>query len=55
MRVLAVIGCIGIFVFCVYGFLASFEPNPNQLPWRLGYASVGLLACGLTAAILLRR
>jgi hypothetical protein len=34
-----------IAAFCVYGFLASFEPGPN-LAFRIGYPVVGVLCLG---------
>jgi len=27
--------------FCAYGFLASFEPGPNALEFRVAYLSIG--------------
>lgn len=36
--------------FCVYGDQATFEPG-DFLPWRIGYACVGLLSL-IGAAIL---
>lgn len=38
--------------FCIFGFLASFEPGDRHLAWRFGYAVVGLgaLAVGLGLA-----
>ena len=32
------------FAFCVFGFLATFEPIAHPLPWRIGYGIGGLLA-----------
>jgi hypothetical protein len=28
--------------FCVFGFLASFEPTDNALVFRIGYAIIGI-------------
>ena len=35
---------LGAFAFCVFGFLATFEPIEHPLPWRIGYGIGGLLA-----------
>lgn len=45
MRILR--GCIGLLLllptaFCGFGFLATFEPGPHMIAWRIGYAAVGL-------------
>jgi hypothetical protein len=40
--------------FCGYGFLASGEPGPNHIYFRIGYAVVGV-ACAAAALSLLRR
>jgi hypothetical protein len=37
--------------FCVYGFIAAFEPGPTHIYFRIGYPIVGL-AC-LAGAIAL--
>ena len=31
-------------LFCIFGFLASFEPANNAIIWRIGYATIGLAA-----------
>jgi hypothetical protein len=28
--------------FCLFGFLASFEPGDRHLAWRFGYGLVGI-------------
>lgn len=42
--------------FCGFGFLASFEPVPHALAWKVGYAAVGVVSLvvsgGLTLAAL---
>jgi hypothetical protein len=40
--------------FCIYGFVASFEPGPNHFYWRIGYAAMGL-GCLAAAAWMARR
>ena len=39
--------------FCVFGFLASFEPTDNALVFRIGYAIIGI-GCLVGAAVLVR-
>jgi len=40
--------------FCVYGFLASFEPGP-YLAFRIGYPVVGVAAAALGIWLLFRK
>jgi hypothetical protein len=48
-RIIGSAGCLLLAAFCVFGFLATFEPGPH-LGWRIGYALTGLLAfCGAIA------
>jgi hypothetical protein len=35
--------------FCVYGFIASGEPGPNHIYYRIGYPLAGMIA--LAAAV----
>lgn len=41
--------CMGLptLLFCVFGFLASFEPGPSSMPARILYVAlfIGLSAC----------
>ena len=39
--------------FCVFGFLASFEPG-NGLAWKIGYGTLGCI-CLVGAVALFRR
>jgi hypothetical protein len=32
-----------LWAFAAFGFLASFEPMPNPLPWRIAYATAVVL------------
>ena len=41
--------------FCLFGFLASGEPGPNHVYFRIGYAIVGVAAVVYAAVILTRR
>jgi len=38
--------CIGVLLFCGFGFMATFEPLDRhvQITWRAVYGIVGLLA-----------
>ena len=38
-RILLALTCIALALFCVYGFLASFEPGPNAHWFKVGYAT----------------
>jgi hypothetical protein len=52
VQCLGVLALLAVALFCVFGFLASFEPG-NGLPWKLGY---GVLGCScLTGAVALLR
>lgn len=49
-RILGALALLAVALFCVFGFLASFEPG-NGLQWKIGYAALG---CGcLTGAVVL--
>jgi hypothetical protein len=51
-RILAALVLFAMFLFCTFGFLASFEPG-NGMLWKVGY---GALACGfLLGAVALVR
>jgi hypothetical protein len=52
-RILGALALIAIAMFCVFGFIVSFEPGAG-LPRRVGY---GVLGCGclMAAGALLRR
>lgn len=39
--------------FCIFGFLASFEPVENAMMYRVGYVVIGL-ACFPTAVLIIR-
>lgn len=42
--VVAIIGSLlllAVAAFCVFGFLATFEPTDNALAFRIGYTVVG--------------
>jgi hypothetical protein len=53
VRILASVPLLAIAGFCVFGFLASFEPG-NGLPWKVGYGALGC-GCMIGAIALLRR
>ena len=43
---------LAVAAFCVFGFLATFEPTDNTLAFRIGYAVIGL-GCLVGAGVLL--
>jgi len=47
---------IALALFCVYGFVASFEPGPaGRLMFKIGYAVLGLGFLASSAWLLLKR
>ncbi|MEO1998676.1 MAG: hypothetical protein ABGZ17_25810 [Planctomycetaceae bacterium] len=44
MRWIFAIVCLPVGGFCIFGFLATFEPTSNAIAFRIGYTVVGL-AC----------
>ena len=43
LRLLYAVLLLGVALFAVFGFLATFEPSEQSvLPWRIGYAAVGI-------------
>lgn len=52
---LLLLGLLAVAAFCIFGFLATFEPTNNAsefLAFRIGYAVVGLgCVAGLIALI----
>jgi hypothetical protein len=44
VRVVVVIALVAVAGFCLFGFMATFEPNDasTQLTWRAVYSVVGL-------------
>ena len=52
MRTLLAFPLILLAAFCVYGFIASGEPGPNHIYFRVGYAVVGFLCAALVVALL---
>jgi hypothetical protein len=43
MKILLTLALLPFLLFSAYGFLATFEPGPGAIPWRVVY-SVGALA-----------
>lgn len=43
---------LAVAAFCVFGFLASFEPTHNALAFRVGYAVIGS-GCLIGAGVLI--
>jgi hypothetical protein len=52
MRQAIALAAILIAAFCVYGFIASWEPGPHASYFRIGCPLLGIL-CGAVAAALL--
>ena len=46
IRLVAVLMLVAVLLFCVFGFLATFEPLARsvQVTWRIVYAGAGALA-----------
>ena len=40
--------------FCCFGFLASFEPVPHALAFKIGYASLAVASFAATGVLVLR-
>ncbi|MEP3478964.1 MAG: hypothetical protein ABJZ55_06940 [Fuerstiella sp.] len=47
MKWIASVAFLAVAAFCLFGFLATFEPTSNQMYFRVGYAVTGTfcLAC----------
>jgi len=43
-----------LLAFSAFGFLATFEPLPNPLPWRIGYAVAVLVLATAEIRLLVR-
>jgi hypothetical protein len=41
--------------FCVYGFIATVEPGPNHLYFRIGYTIVGIVCLVAAIAMMVRK
>jgi hypothetical protein len=54
VRILASLPLLAIAGFCVFGFLASFEPG-NGMQWKVGYAALGWGCVAGAIALLPRR
>lgn len=39
--------------FCVYGFMAAFEPGPTHIYYRIGYPIVGIACLAGAFALLM--
>ena len=52
MRAVAAVVLLLVAAFCVFGFIASGEPGPNHVYFRIGYPIAGI-ACLATAVAML--
>lgn len=53
LRILLTAALAGVFLFCIFGFLATFEPGEasTMMAFRVGYGIAGVLALiGLAAS-----
>ena len=54
LRILAALAFLALAAFCLFGFMASFEPSDApRWPWKIGYALAGIGA--ITASLRLFR
>ena len=53
MKALIAVPLLLLAAFCVYGFIASGEPGPNHLYFRVGYPIVGVASLALAVASLM--
>lgn len=52
MAILGSLILLAVAAFCLFGFLATFEPTTNALLFRIGYAVIGV-GCMAGAGILM--
>jgi hypothetical protein len=55
MNSVVAIATLLVAAFCSYGFLASWEPGPGHIYFRIGYAIVGIVCLAIGVAILAQR
>lgn len=56
LRLLYAVLLLAVALFAVFGFLATFEPSDQSvLPWRIGYAAVGVGAVIVAIWLLMPR
>lgn len=55
MRFVIATASLAIAAFCVFGFMATFEPGPRAIPFRIGYSVVGVLCLVAAVAALVPR
>jgi len=52
LRIVGALLLLAIMAFCIFGFMATFEPSDQpRLPWQIGYAFVSIIC--LARAIML--
>jgi hypothetical protein len=52
MKLLAALALLAVAGFCVFGFLATFEP-PGLIGWRIAYGAIGLTCLAIARWLLL--
>ena len=55
MKWIVAIVCLPVGGFCIFGFLATFEPTANAIAFRIGYTAIGLACLAGTAFALIPR
>ena len=57
LKIIVVLGALPFLGFCIFGFLASFEPNPASVAWpfRIGHALAGLAIVFFAGRLVLRK
>lgn len=57
MRPMIAAVSLALAAFCVYGILATFEPGPRAIPFRIGYSVGGVLclAAALSAFVIKKK
>ena len=57
IRILSSLACVGVLLFCGFGFLATLEPldRSTQMAWRVIYGMGGFLAAMVLGFLIRRR
>ena len=57
LKILVGAAALPLLGFCIFGFLATFEPNPTCVTWpfRIGYALTGLAIMFFAGRLIFRK
>ncbi len=57
VRIIGMLALLALTVFCVFGFMATYEyPDvAKRLPWQIGYGMLGLTCLGGVVMLLRSR